>query len=78
MADIGKAIRLIADAKIEAAVEEGKFDKLPGFGKPFEFDDTRYDPYWWIRNKVKHESVQQIFNAAPQINPNKNKDLKGG
>ena len=31
------AIQLVADAKIRQAYDDGKFDKLPGFGKPIDF-----------------------------------------
>ncbi len=55
-----RAIRLIADAKIDQAIEEGEFDNLPGFGRPFEFDDTQYDPNWWIRRKLEREQLQQL------------------
>jgi len=60
-----RAIQLIAEAKIEAAIEAGEFDNLPGFGKPFEFDDTRYDPHWWIRRKVERENMKNLFRPAP-------------
>ena len=62
-----RAIQLISEAKIKAAMEEGKFDNLEGFGKPFEFDDTRYDPHWWVRRKVERERIQHIFRATPKI-----------
>ena len=60
-----RAIELIASAKIEAAIEAGEFDDLSGFGKPFEFDDTQYDPHWWIRRKVERESMKNLFQSAP-------------
>ena len=59
-----RALRLIAEAKIEQAIEDGQFDQLPGLGKPFAFDDTHYDPYWWIRRKLERErltGLQQEF-----------------
>jgi hypothetical protein len=60
-----RAIEIIASAKIEAAIEAGEFDDLPGFGKPFEFDDTQYDPHWWIRRKVERENMKKLFRSAP-------------
>lgn len=60
-----RAIELIANAKIEAAIEAGEFDDLPGLGKPFEFDDTQYDPHWWIRRKVERENMNNLFRPAP-------------
>ena len=62
-----RAIQLIAEAKIQAAIEEGEFDILPGFGKPFSFDDQHYDPNWWVRNKVKRESLEKLFSPTPEI-----------
>ena len=62
-----RAIQLIAEARIEAAIERGEFDRLPGLGKPFEFDDMRYDPHWWIRRKVERESIQRLFEQSPDV-----------
>ncbi len=36
--DIGEAIRRLADRKIEEAMREGKFDNLPGAGKPLNLE----------------------------------------
>lgn len=45
--DIGQAIRLIAERKIDEAVREGQFDNLPGHGKPMEIDaDWMIPPEW--------------------------------
>lgn len=57
-----RAVDIVSDAKIQAAIEEGDFDNLPGMGKPFEFDDTQYDPHWWIRRKMEREKIQQLVN----------------
>ena len=48
----------IAENKIQAAIEDGEFDRLPGLGKPFEFEERDYDPHWWIRRKLKFESLK--------------------
>jgi DnaJ homolog subfamily C member 28 len=34
----------ISDERIRAAMEEGKFDNLPGMGKPLNLDDNPYEP----------------------------------
>ena len=47
----------IADAKIQAAIDEGQFDNLPGLGKPLPLLDEAYDPGWWIRRKLKREQL---------------------
>jgi hypothetical protein len=53
-----RAIQIIADNKIRAAIEAGEFDNFPGFGKPIESIDDPYDPYWWIRQKLKREELR--------------------
>ena len=53
-----KVIQIIAENKIQAAIKEGEFDRLPGLGKPFEFDEREYDPHWWIRRKLKLENLK--------------------
>lgn len=53
-----RAIQIIADNKIRAAIEAGEFDNLPGFGKPIESIDDPYDPYWWVRQKLKREELE--------------------
>ena len=62
-----RAVRLIAEAKIETAINEGEFDHLPGLGKPFEFDDTQYDPNWWIRQKIERETMKNLFSPTPTV-----------
>lgn len=50
-------IAKIAEMKIEEAIQDGEFDHLPGFGKPFEFDMLEYDPNWWIKQKMRRERL---------------------
>lgn len=47
---------VIAEERIRAAQEEGRFDNLPGFGKPIP-DLDRRDPNWWIKRKLKAERL---------------------
>ena len=54
-----RAIQLVADAKIAAAIDAGEFDRLSGFGKPLPLDETNYDPHWWIRQKIKLEELNE-------------------
>jgi len=56
-----RAIDVVSDAKIQAAIEDGEFENLAGMGKPFEFDDTQYDPNWWIRRKMEREQIQKLI-----------------
>ena len=53
-----RAIRIIADDKIEAAIRAGEFDALPGLGQPHPIFDEPYDPNWWIRKKLQREGLQ--------------------
>ena len=56
-----RAIRIIAEQKILSAIEAGEFDNLPGFGKPAAILDEPYDPYWWIRRKLKREELARVI-----------------
>ena len=60
-----RAIQAIAESKIQIAIEHGNFSNNPGFGKPFEFNDSTYDPHWWIRRKVERESLKDLFRQSP-------------
>jgi hypothetical protein len=53
-----RAIQLVADAKIEQAYRDGKFDRLPGLGLPFEFDEMVCEPNWWLKRKAKSEEMK--------------------
>lgn len=53
-----RAIQIIAEQKILAAIEAGEFDNLPDRGKPSKLIDEPYDPYWWIRRKLKAEEMR--------------------
>jgi len=55
----------VAEIKIQDAIDSGEFKKLLGFGKPFSFDELRYDPNWWIKNKMKRE--QLISELSPEF-----------
>ena len=55
-----RAIQIIAEDKIRAAIEAGEFDHLPGFGKPSDLIDEPYDPFWWIRRKIRYEDLRQL------------------
>jgi Domain of unknown function (DUF1992) len=52
-----RAMRVIAENKILAAIETGEFDNLPGLGKPSPLIDEPYDPFWWIRRKLQQEKL---------------------
>jgi hypothetical protein len=52
-----RAMRIIAENKILAAIEAGEFENLPGLGKPSSLMDEPYDPFWWIRRKLRQEQL---------------------
>ena len=52
-----RAIQLVAEHKIRAAIEAGEFDHLPARGRPSPLIDEPYDPHWWIRRKLAREQV---------------------
>jgi hypothetical protein len=53
-----RAIQIVADNKIRAAIAAGEFDNLPDLGKPAAIFDEPYDPHWWIRRKLQREQLQ--------------------
>lgn len=58
-----RAIQLIAENKIRAAIEAGEFDDLPGYGKPTAIFDEPYDPHWWIRRKLQRENLTHLIHS---------------
>jgi len=52
-----RALQIVAENKIRAAIDAGEFDDLPGLGKPAAICDEPYDPYWWIRRKLQREEL---------------------
>jgi hypothetical protein len=50
-----RAIETIAENRIRQAMEEGKFDDLPGTGKPIPDIDEPYDPMWWVKKWIRRE-----------------------
>jgi len=56
-----RAIQIIAENKIRAAIEAGEFDNLSGSGQPAAIIDEPYDPHWWIRCKLRREQLQGII-----------------
>ncbi|HEY0007252.1 MAG TPA: DUF1992 domain-containing protein [Tepidisphaeraceae bacterium] len=49
--DVDAVLRRLAEKRIEDAMEEGKFDNLPGKGEPIEIDEAPTDEKarmtWW-------------------------------
>ena len=55
-----RAIQIVAENKILAAIEAGEFDYLPGLGRPSALIDEPYDPFWWMRRKLQRENLQKV------------------
>jgi hypothetical protein len=53
-----RAIRIVAEDKIQSALKAGAFDHLPGLGKPLELINEPYDDLWWVRSKAAVEEIK--------------------
>ncbi len=53
-----RALQIVAEDKIRAAMADGQFEKLPGLGRPHPIFDEEYDPHWWIRRKLAREGLR--------------------
>jgi hypothetical protein len=59
--DMESAMRRLADKRIEEAMREGKFDNLPGAGKPLDLEPMPADEsarlMWWALRILKQNDV---------------------
>jgi hypothetical protein len=59
--DMESVMRRVADRRIEEAMREGKFDNLPGAGKPLELEDMPASEdarlLWWALRLLKQNDV---------------------
>jgi hypothetical protein len=51
---------LLAEERIQSALEEGQFENLPGFGKPIPGIDEPHDELWWVKDKLKREQISSL------------------
>ncbi len=58
-----KAIAIIAEDRIREAMEQGKFDNLPGTGKPLRDLDDPVDEFWWLRKWFQRERLNEVKRA---------------
>ncbi|MFG0335279.1 MAG: DUF1992 domain-containing protein [Maioricimonas sp. JB049] len=56
----GESWESFADRRIREASEQGKFDKLPGFGQPIPGIDEPLDENWWVRQKLRSEGLSVV------------------
>jgi hypothetical protein len=54
-----RALDIIVENRIREAMEEGKFDDLPGIGKPIPDIDEPYDPDWWVKKWMRRERISR-------------------
>jgi hypothetical protein len=55
------------ERQIRLAQEQGKFDDLPGKGKPLPGLDREYDEDWWVRAWVEREGVSREMLLPPAL-----------
>lgn len=59
--DMGEVMRRLAERRIEQAMAEGKFDNLPGAGKPLKLEPAPADEaaraLWWALRIMKQNDV---------------------
>ena len=59
--DIEHALRRLAERRIEDAMKEGKFDNLPGRGRPIEIDPAPAEEnarlLWWALKVLRNNDV---------------------
>ncbi len=59
--DMESVMRRVADRRIEEAMREGKFDNLPGHGKPIELEPLPADENarltWWALKILRQNDV---------------------
>lgn len=48
---------LWVDLQIRQAMRQGKFDDLPGTGKPINGLGDTHDPDWWTKNLIEREQI---------------------
>src|ERR1700743_3658450 len=58
--DLESAMSRLADRRIEEAMREGKFDNLPGFGKPLDLESIPANENarltWWALRVLKQQN----------------------
>jgi hypothetical protein len=52
--------RSLAEQRIAEAQAEGKFDNLPGLGKPIPGIDEPHDELWWVKQKLEREQISVL------------------
>jgi hypothetical protein len=56
-----RSVQIFAENRLREAIEQGKFDNLPGAGEPIPDLDAAYDPDWWLKKKMKEDDISEAF-----------------
>jgi hypothetical protein len=57
------AVARVGEQRIQAAIEAGELDGLPGLGQPIPGIDEPYDPLWWVKGWLRR--LEQEHGALP-------------
>ena len=55
------------DLQVQRAVAQGKFDDLPGAGKPIKDLGDPYDRDWWLKKLIEREQITGVLPPALQL-----------
>lgn len=56
----------LVEEQIRRAIEDGRFDDLPGAGRPLALP-ARHDENWWLRAKLRREGVPTDALLPPSL-----------
>jgi hypothetical protein len=48
------------DRQVREGIDHGRFDNLPGTGKPIPGIDRPHDDSWWVKEKLRRERVSVL------------------
>lgn len=52
-----RGVQRVAEQRLRAAQEAGRFEQLPGKGQPLPDLDEPFDECWWLRRWIQREKV---------------------
>lgn len=67
----------MAENRIQAAMEEGAFDNLPGLGRPLEEIMDLDDPYGWARRAVRDVKAERAAHSREAIHSSTSRSSTG-
>lgn len=57
---IARALRLLADRRMDEVLQAGELEGLAGAGKPLPDLDEPYDELWWVRKWLGREQTRDM------------------